>query len=135
MLSVGEVRNYSRAIAASFVGFAVLAAGLFGGGRRASDLVWFLLVFGAMQFVALRLVKSVRARAEKSRVDDMIAARREKAREENDTRVLGRSCAVCDRRIVVEHDGERCGDCRSPLHLGCLKEHRLAHVNATSAYR
>jgi hypothetical protein len=125
-----------RAGIASAIGFAILIAGFSGAGRGSVDLAWFLLVFLGCQGGAFYIVRRASRRAESARLDALIEARREKMRERDDPRVTGKMCVACDRRIVIEHDGERCETCRGPVHLKCLKDHRAAaHTQTEHAYR
>jgi hypothetical protein len=51
-------------------------------------------------------------------------------------RVAGRSCVLCARKVIYEHEGDFCDVCGASAHATCLGEHRAnAHVEAKAPFR
>jgi len=138
VLKAVALYRYARAALSSLIGFGFLAAGLFQarGAGRIADVAWFLVLFVFCQFFAFLAYRRTKRMLEEQSFDDLrkkAEARLAKKKAATGP-VLGKTCAACERRIVVESDGCRCDECAAALHQDCKAAH-VASEHAQSAYR
>jgi hypothetical protein len=134
------VSNYYkfRGALASAIGLAILLAGVaqVSSGMPGSDIAWFLIVFAVLQYFALRIYRKGQRELAEASWSALVERMQAKNPKREAGPVLGKICADCTRRIVVEDDGARCGECSLPLHDDCRTHHQAtAHQVSASTYR
>jgi hypothetical protein len=81
-----------------------------------------------------RIRRRAKARREQAEYEQLVREHEAKKAARGPVAIVGKECADCVRKIVIEADGVSCPFCRHPVHNDCLGSHRTKS-HAEAGYR